>query len=48
MAKVRDSLYIEDGISENDIDNAIKQLGLEKDTDFIALMEKQQHELAEF
>ena len=33
MAKSRDKLFIEDGISEADIDTTIKELGLENDRD---------------
>ena len=34
MAKSRDKLYLEDGISEADIDLTIKELGLESDLEF--------------
>ncbi len=34
MAKSRDKLYLEEGISEADIDRTIAELGLENDADF--------------
>jgi len=34
MAKARDKLFVEDGISEADIDQTIKELQLEKNVDF--------------
>jgi hypothetical protein len=34
MAKARDKLFLEDGVSEADIDTTIKELGLENDAEF--------------
>jgi len=34
MAKSRDRLYLEQGISEADIDRTIEELGLENDAEF--------------
>ena len=38
MAKARDKLFLEEGIGEADIDESIKQLELEKNTEFQRLM----------
>lgn len=39
MAKARDKLFLEDGISEADIDVSIKDLQLETDSEFQKLMQ---------
>ena len=39
MAKARDKLFLEDGVSEADIDVSIKQLKLENDAEFQKLMQ---------
>jgi hypothetical protein len=37
MAKTRDEIFFERGISESDIERSIKELKLEEDADFTAL-----------
>ena len=42
MAKMRDKQFVEDGISESDIDAAMTRLSLEMDPDYAKLMQAHQ------
>lgn len=47
MAKSRDKLYLEDGVSEADIDRTIKDLKLESDNEFCAIMRDSDREITD-
>ena len=47
MAKSRDKLFIEQGIGEHDVEDAIRHLNLEEDRNFCAIMSQNEKDMRE-